>query len=94
VQAETTMVLLVYCKLIAVLCCAVLCCAVLCCAVQAETTMVLSVYRKLIALFPDIKSRPSVGIISPYKGQVMLAYRTFQPLHCHRIVLEGIRDAR
>lgn len=37
---------------------------------HAEAEMVLSIYRELVHRFPQLKTKPSVAIISPYKGQV------------------------
>ncbi len=35
-----------------------------------EVEMVLCVYRELVHLHPDLRTKPSVAVISPYKAQV------------------------
>lgn len=35
-----------------------------------EVEMVLCVYRELVHAYPDLKTKPSVAVISPYKAQV------------------------
>lgn len=45
---------------------------------RAEAEVVLSTYRELIHRFPELKARPAVGVISPYKAQVSLLQETFR----------------
>ncbi len=35
-----------------------------------EAEVVLSVYRELVHRHPDLRLKPAVGVISPYKAQV------------------------
>lgn len=37
---------------------------------RVEVEMVLCVYRELVHLHPDLRTKPSVAVISPYKAQV------------------------
>jgi len=44
-----------------------------------EVEMVLCVYRELVHLHPDLRTKPSVAVISPYKAQVGVS---LQPGSC------------
>lgn len=37
-----------------------------------EVEMVLCVYRELVHAYPELRNKPSVAVISPYKAQVCL----------------------
>ncbi|KAL0052040.1 hypothetical protein WJX82_006920 [Trebouxia sp. C0006] len=43
-----------------------------------EVEMVLCVYRELVHLHPDLRTKPSVAVISPYKAQVKLMREKFR----------------
>lgn len=37
---------------------------------RVEVEMVLCIYRELVHLHPDLRTKPAVAVISPYKAQV------------------------
>ena len=39
---------------------------------KAEAHLVLVIYRELVHRFPNLRKTPSVGVISPYKAQVLV----------------------
>ena len=56
---------------------------------HAEAEMVLSIYRELVHRFPQLKTKPSVAIISPYKGQVRAMVVCSRERPCARAMTGG-----
>lgn len=47
-----------------------------------EVEMVLCVYRELVHAYPELRTKPSVAVISPYKAQVGPALPPCPALRC------------
>lgn len=59
---------------------------------RTEAELVLSIYRELVHRFPELKTKPAVAIISPYKAQVSWCFSPHLSHVTHLFSLDAVHD--